>query len=251
LIDSVEEIDMNPYLITRYQVGDYVLRRYPSTKIGGGNPNKYGSWWRGPYRVMSLSQVPIVYGFDKAWYSVQNLVTTKEYYVDVTHIKPFYYDPNYTTPLNIATKDSEERIVERILEHNFDDPLNKLWLVKWYGSEVPEETWETHDNLKDVEAFHHYCAAHQLDAFVPKAHAKYSASAANMQRRAPDQYAQPIEPTAAKIGPVNQTRKRGRPALGKKDGAMDVANGGENDQRGVSDPMEAIGDKRNQKSVRR
>jgi hypothetical protein len=54
LIDSVDEIDIDPYLVTRYQVGDYVLRRYPSTKIGGGNPNKYGSWWRGPYRVMSM-----------------------------------------------------------------------------------------------------------------------------------------------------------------------------------------------------
>ena len=48
IIDSVQEIDMSPYVETTYQVGDYVLRRYPASKAGHGNPNKYGSWWRGP-----------------------------------------------------------------------------------------------------------------------------------------------------------------------------------------------------------
>ena len=47
-IDTIDEIDINPYVLTTYQVNDYVLRRYPPTKIGGGNPHKYGSWWRGP-----------------------------------------------------------------------------------------------------------------------------------------------------------------------------------------------------------
>jgi len=33
------------------------------------------------------------------------MVTDKEYVVDVTHIRPFYYDPAYVTPLNIVVKD--------------------------------------------------------------------------------------------------------------------------------------------------
>ena len=36
--------------------------------------------------------------------SIRNLVTDKEYVVDVTYIPPFYYDPAYVTPLNIAVK---------------------------------------------------------------------------------------------------------------------------------------------------
>ena len=40
-IDTIDEIDINPYVLTTYQVHDYVLRRYPPTKTGGGNPHKY------------------------------------------------------------------------------------------------------------------------------------------------------------------------------------------------------------------
>jgi hypothetical protein len=41
VIDSVQEIDTSSYVETTYQVGDYVLRRYPATKAGQGNPNKF------------------------------------------------------------------------------------------------------------------------------------------------------------------------------------------------------------------
>ena len=44
-IDTIDEVDINPFVLTTYQINDYVLRRYPPTKIGGGNPHKYGSWW--------------------------------------------------------------------------------------------------------------------------------------------------------------------------------------------------------------
>ena len=40
IIDTIDKIDVQ----TTYQANDYVLRRYPSTKIGTGNPHKYGSW---------------------------------------------------------------------------------------------------------------------------------------------------------------------------------------------------------------
>jgi hypothetical protein len=98
---------MGPYMITTYQVGD-VIRRYPVTKIGGGNPNKYGNWWRGLYLLTAFSKIPIIYGYEKVWYSIQNLITAKEYYADVTYIKPFYYDFNYVIPLNVAVKVSLE-----------------------------------------------------------------------------------------------------------------------------------------------
>ena len=43
IIDTIDEIDTNPYVLTTYQVNDYVLRRSPQTKIDSGNPHKYGS----------------------------------------------------------------------------------------------------------------------------------------------------------------------------------------------------------------
>jgi hypothetical protein len=154
----------------------------------------------------------MVYGFEKTWYTIQNLVTTKEYPADVMHLKPFYFDPQYITPLNIATKDTDETIVEQVIAHNFEDPYNKTWLVRWFGDAQPKETWTTHDNLKDVEAFHHYCAAHKLNAFLPKKHPLYSASIPSVQRRAPDQFAIPSAPQPSFIGPQLQKRGRGRPA---------------------------------------
>jgi hypothetical protein len=197
IIDSVQEIDLSPYVDTTYQVGDYVLRRYPATKAGQGNPNKYGSWWRGPYLVTAAQQVPIVYGYRKTWYTITNLVTTREYFADITHLKPFYYDPDFVTPLNIAVRDSEESVVSEIVEHDFSDPTNKLWLVKWLVDEPPGGTWENRETLKDVEAFHHYCAAHKLNAFLPRAHPLWEASMPKAQRRTAAQWKVPEPPQDA------------------------------------------------------
>ena len=55
IIDTIVEIDTNPYVLTTYQENDYVLRRYPPTKIGTENPHKYGFWWRGPLRKSDRS----------------------------------------------------------------------------------------------------------------------------------------------------------------------------------------------------
>ena len=53
----------------------------------------------------------------------------KEYVVDFTHIRPFYYDPAYVTPHNIAVK------------------VTKKWLVRWL-TDPPSETWGTYENLE-------------------------------------------------------------------------------------------------------
>ena len=52
---------------------------------------------------------------DKPRYSIRNLVTNK---VDVTHIRPFYFDPTYVTPLKIAVKDTDETVVDTIVQHD-------------------------------------------------------------------------------------------------------------------------------------
>ena len=47
--------------------------------------------------------------------TIRNLVTGKEYMVDVTHLQPFCFDPAYVTPLNIAVKDTYKFVMERII----------------------------------------------------------------------------------------------------------------------------------------
>ena len=76
-------------------------------------------------RAYQVTQVIQQHGkslVDKPRYTIRNLVTDKEYVVDVTHIRPFYYDPTYVTPLNIAVKDTDETVVDMIVKHDFSDP---------------------------------------------------------------------------------------------------------------------------------
>ena len=75
-------------------------------------------------------------------------------------------------------------MVLKILEHNYSNMDNKVWLVQWHGDDAPSNTWENHATLKDVEALHQYCATHGLEAFLPK----------------------------TLIVPVPEKRERGRPA---------------------------------------
>ena len=112
IFDTIDEIDTNPYTWTTYKVNDNVLQRYPPTTIGTGNPHKYGSWWRGPYQVTQVNNRTCEDLVNKTYYTIRNLVTYKEYVVDVTHICPFYFDPNYEMPLNLAVKDTDETMVD-------------------------------------------------------------------------------------------------------------------------------------------
>ena len=111
------------------------------------------------------------------------MVTDKQY-VDVTHIRPFYLDPTYVTPLNVAVKNTDETEVDAILQHDFSDPTDKKWLVRWLR-DPPSESWERYDydNLKNAEAFHQYIATNRLDTFLPEADPTFSTSVPNMYRR--------------------------------------------------------------------
>ena len=63
------------------------------------------------YLVTVVKKTPVVFDVEKLWCTIQNLVTKKEHFVDITHLKPFYFDPNYVTPLN---KYQNTRLCERV-----------------------------------------------------------------------------------------------------------------------------------------
>ena len=129
IIDVIDEIDTNPYVLTTLKVNNHVLRRHPPTKISTENP---GSWWR----LYQVTQVNNRTGGYLVPYDTK-LVTYKEYVVDVTHARPFYFDPNYVTPLNVEVKDT----AKQWLMHDFSDPINKKSLVRWLR-DPPSESWE-------------------------------------------------------------------------------------------------------------
>jgi len=94
VIDTIDEIDVNPYVLTTYQINGYVPDQVSQVLL---------------HRDKDIR--------DKPRYNIRNLVPNKEYVVDVTHIRPFYYDPAYVTPLNIAVKDTDKTVIEMIVAH--------------------------------------------------------------------------------------------------------------------------------------
>ena len=55
IIDNISEIDLDTYIHTTYQVNDYVLRRYPPSKLGGSNPHKVA--WALPGQVSMIQKL--------------------------------------------------------------------------------------------------------------------------------------------------------------------------------------------------
>ena len=165
-INETDKLDENPHL-TSYKEGDYVLRARPPGKISReGLAGKYSSWWKGPFKIVGI--VHTEYCSNKKHYTLLNLVNQHEYKADVMHLKPFYYDPDEVIPLNIAIKDTHEQIVDEIMEHSINEVTKvSMWKVKWEDESEAQATWEPYSTVKDVEKFHIYCYAHDLERYLP------------------------------------------------------------------------------------
>ena len=79
-IDTVDEIDVTPSVVTTYQINAYVLWRYPSAKLEGATRTKTA---HGGVVQTKCSQV-LQHLMEKPRCTIRNLVTDKEYVVDVT-----------------------------------------------------------------------------------------------------------------------------------------------------------------------
>ena len=66
-MDTIAEIDVDPYMLTRYVVNDYVLRRYPPTKAGEGHRQKNMGPISGPYVVTHVTPMPVVSPMGARW----------------------------------------------------------------------------------------------------------------------------------------------------------------------------------------
>ena len=146
-------------------MNDYVLRIYPRSKVSSDPPSKYMAYWRGPYRIVGI--------LDANQYEVQNLVSMAVSRVHVKQLKDFYYDPKRTIPLNIAVKDTDEFVVEDIINHALDANGQMMWKVRWEWFEEDKDTWEPLHNLVNVGKFNDYCSLHpKMKKYIPKEHRK-------------------------------------------------------------------------------
>ena len=88
-----------------------------------------------------VKPMPMVYDgpHDKVSYTIRNLTTGKDYLADVTHLRPCFYDPKFTTPLNVAARDTKEYVVKIILRHDFSNPAQTTGLIYTTVSDLPDD----------------------------------------------------------------------------------------------------------------
>jgi len=117
----------------------------------------------------------LVLGHKNNTYTLRNLVTQKEFKVNIHRLHPFFFDKDRVDPQEVAAHDDEEFVVEAILAHKGD--LSKksdlTFLVRWLGYAPEFDTWEPWKNVMHVDKLHDYLRSIGQTSIIPK---KYQAT---------------------------------------------------------------------------
>jgi hypothetical protein len=112
--------------------------------------------YRGPMRVNKVIRKDI--------YEVLDLISNK---VSQVHISRMHgvrvaSDTALQDILKIAGYDHHEFVVESILDHRRTGTRKRdlEFLVRWYGYEPSDDSWEPFENLKEVAALDEYSKQH-------------------------------------------------------------------------------------------
>jgi hypothetical protein len=144
-----------------FESGEFVLMSYPKgTKPKG----KLGPTWRGPYEILK----PL----GSNTYEVKHCSSGQE--MKISDSRLVVYDASATSDLReIAALDDDEWVVDHIVEHVFDPPLQQganiatavarrklQFLVRWYGCDVSEDSWISFRGNTELAAITSYCEDH-------------------------------------------------------------------------------------------
>ena len=79
----------------------------------------------------------------QAIYVIENLVSGKRNTTHIHNLRPFNYDPAYTSPLVVAQHNEQEFIVESIITHrgSRNRRSNLEFQVQWLDSARPVTAW--------------------------------------------------------------------------------------------------------------
>ena len=139
-----------------FPVDSYVLAHYRT----GLPPTRLHTFWHGPMRVVKGSN----FG-----YTLLDLITGKEKDYHVSDMKLFNFDPALVDPVDIARRDRMEFFVEKILNHrgNLSRKTEIQFLVKWFGYDEHNDSWEPYANLRDSAQLHTYLHEKNLQRLIP------------------------------------------------------------------------------------
>ena len=131
-----------------------VLVTYPDRA-----PSKLHTRLRGPFRVLQRHPDDV--------YSCQNLVTGNAMEFHISQLRPYTTDtnPSALTPLEVASRDAEEFIVDAIIDHrvmpggSIKKRSTLQFLVAWLGYGDEYHSWEPYANVRDLIALQDYVEA--------------------------------------------------------------------------------------------
>lgn len=141
---------------TDYPIHSYVLWDHPE-----GRRSKVHSKHRGPFQVVERKEDS---------YTIQDLVNGKTYTTHISNLRPYKYDADTHNPVEVAQHNSQEFVIEAILEHQGSRERRGTmsFKVRWFGYGPEDDTWEPYAHLRDTEQLHTYLRANRMTSLIPK-----------------------------------------------------------------------------------
>ena len=109
-----EHLEERAKIPTTYAVGNYMLLGYPESSFTGSRrpPTKLLPYRKGPMKITDVKG-------DE--YELLDLVSRQSHSVHVSRVYPFWYDDTRVDHENIASRDAEEYVVDRIVDDTIDE----------------------------------------------------------------------------------------------------------------------------------
>ena len=83
-------------------------------------------------------------------------------------MKPFFFNPLSTNPIDVARRDSLEHFLDVIIDHKGNKRSRRTdleFLCKDYDDDF--NTWELYANVRDTKVCHDYVVLHDMSNLIP------------------------------------------------------------------------------------
>ena len=103
---------------------------------------------------------------------LEDLVSGKRTTTHIHNLRPFNYDPAYTSPLTVAQHNEQEFTVESIIAHrgSRNRRSSLQFKVRWAGFGETCDSWEPYKSLMHVDKLHDYLRNNTMKTLIPKEH---------------------------------------------------------------------------------
>ena len=137
---------------------------YPDTGMGRKPPSKLHTPWRGPREVITAE--------DSHHYVVRNLLDGRKDTYHISALKPFRYDPARIDPKDVARRDDQETMVERVIYHEGDINQKNSMYFKVKFENIPlsdrDDDLIPWKELRNNPKLHEYLTERGMGKHVPK-----------------------------------------------------------------------------------